>query len=571
MINIMLMNIPSGLYPTDYPPFAISRVIEGINPALKPNTTFLDLDYARLSFEEIKIKIHEFSPQVIGFSAILTTAYAYLKNLSIFIKTHFPDIIQIMGGETAAISNTILLKTKIDFCVTGESEPTFSNLLTCLQQDKFEIENKETYKNIKGLAYLLNNIPYFTGYADDTAIEIRQMNYELISKFTNIEQYMQKIDGNHYKNRINKYEINEFFKLFYTGSLNKRIANVVSSKGCVGKCTFCHRFFQGYRVLDPDKVVSYIDGLLNKYDIGLIQFAEENFGSSKKTTYKIVNFLNEKKINWAAGAVRAKTIDEEMVKTWKESGCVHVNIGVESCSQKILDIMEKYTTVEDNLNALKLLYKYKILTIIGLVIGMPGETEQTIEETVKNLSTVIPEDINMPYEISTNWFQAVPGTPAYEYARRTGNIGLSPEEEENYIAGVYNIDANNIRHYLNFTDYEKEEIAYWKDYIFFELIVAYIKKHGIVNVLKHKKARRYKYGLVYMIFPKTIRIFLLKHLEIIRYFGISSLFYFFYKKIFCKKMACFSNINCSLRKLNQKTELPVRSDDSGTYLLRQGR
>ncbi|MBN1384048.1 MAG: radical SAM protein [Elusimicrobia bacterium] len=570
MINIMLMNIPSGPYPTDYPPFAISRIIEGVNPALKPNITFLDLDYSRPSLEEIKTKISEFSPDIIGFSAILTTAYAYLKELSAFIKIHFPNIIQVLGGEMAAISNIILMKTKIDFCVTGESEPVFSNLLARLQQDGFEIKKDETYKNIKGLAYLSNNIPFFTGY-DDTSAEIRQMNYDLISKFTNIKQYMQEINGPHYQNRINKYEINEFFRLFYSHNLNKRIANVVSSKGCVGKCTFCHRFFRGYKVLDPDKVINYIDVLLKKYDIGLIQFAEENFGSGKKAAYQIVNFLKEKKINWAAGAVRAKTIDEEMVKTWKESGCVHVNFGVESCSQKMLDVMEKYTAVEDNLNALKLLYKYNILTIIGLVIGMPGETEQTIEETIKNLSTVIPDNINMPYEISTNWFQAVPGTPAYEYARRTGNIGRSLEDEENYITGVYNIDANDIRHYLNFTDYEKEEIAYWKDYIFFELITAYIKKHGVINTLKHKKAKRYKYALIYMLFPKTIRKFLLKHLEIIRYFGISRLFYLFYKKIFLKKPSYFGNIGYSLRKFNQKTQLPVRADDKYTDILRQGR
>lgn len=571
MTKILLMNIPSGPYPTDFPPFAISRVIEGIDSDLNCNVSFLDLDYYRPSFEEIKSKIQIFSPQIIGFSAILTTAYSYLKKLSIFIKDNFPDIIQVLGGEMAVISNIILLKTKIDFCVTGESEPTFSNLINKLQQNSFKINNKEVYKNIKGLVYLLNGVPYFTGYAEESANRLAQMNYDLISKFTNIDQYMQKIDGQFYKNRINKYEISNFFNLLYTHNLNKRVLNVCASKGCVGRCTFCHRFFKGYKVIEPDTVINYIEEMTKKYDIGLIQFAEENFGSNSRATFKIVNYLKEKKLNWAAAAVRAKTVNEETIKTWKESGCVHINFGIESCSQKMLDVMQKYTTVEENLNALKLLNNYKIFYIIGLVIGMPGETEETIEETIQNLATIIPDDMNIPYEICTNWFQAVPGTPGYEYARRIGFIGQSLEEEEKYIEGLYNVDANNIKHYLNFTDYEKEEIVYWKDYIFLELLVAYIKKHGIIQILKNKKANRYKYGLIYMTFPKPVRKFLVKYFMIVKVFGLIKLFSVIYKKLFIKKIKKFTDIKDSIRKINKLIPLPIRKDDVHTFILREGR
>ena len=281
--------------------------------------------------------------------------------------------------------------------------------------------------------------------------------------------------------------------------------------------------------------------------------------------------MKEKKLNWAACAVRAKTIDEEKIKSWKESGCVHINFGLETCSQKMLDIIEKHTTVEQNLTAVRLLFKYKILNILCLIIGMPGETEETIEETIRNLATVIPDDIHMPFEIATNWFQAVPGTPAYEYARRIGFIGNSLEEEEKYIESLYNIDANNIKHYLNFTDYEKEEIAYWKDYIFLELIVAYIKKHGIFKILKYKKANRYKYGLVYMIFPKTIRKFLLKYFIIVKYSNPKVLLSFFYRKLFTRKPKYFAYIKNSLRLYNKNMPISTRSDDLNTFILREGR
>ena len=100
-------------------------------------------------------------PRIIGFSAMLTPAYTYLKRLSNFIGDNFPDIVQVVGGQMSVISNIILLKTKIGFCCFGESEPTFSDLIRRLQQNDFEIGNKEDYTDIKGLVFLRNNTPLF--------------------------------------------------------------------------------------------------------------------------------------------------------------------------------------------------------------------------------------------------------------------------------------------------------------------------------------------------------------------------------------------------------------------------
>ncbi|MDD5688009.1 MAG: radical SAM protein [Elusimicrobia bacterium] len=568
--KILLITIPYGENITEDVPIGISRVIEGIEPSLNCDIDFLDLYYYNLSLVEIENKIRAFSPQIIGFSAILTHSYAALKKLSIFIKDKFPNTIQVLGGEMAVISNIILQKTNIDFCVTGESEPTFSNLISKLEQNKYDLSHREVFKDIKGLAFLLNDIPYFIGYAEESANGMRQMNYDLISKYTNIEHYMPLVNGERFRRGINKYEIESFFSLFHPDNVKKKIANVSTSKGCVNKCTFCHRFFKGYKVMQPEVVINYIEGLINKYDIGLILFAEENFGLNSVVTDKIINYLKEKKINWMAGAVKAKTINKDNIKKWKDAGCVYIGFGIESCSQRMLDIMEKRTTVTENLNAIKLCIEYNLYSGILLLIGMPGETEETIEETINNLSTVIPDDINIPYEMCFNWFQAVPGTPGYEYARRIGFVGLSLDDEEKYIEGLYNVNANDIKRYLNFTDYEKEEIAYWKDYIFLELVVAYMRKHGILRTLKFKKANRYKYGLIYMIFPRKLRKYLLRYLGIVRYFGFKAIFRVIFKKLSSKKKYYFSNLNKSLREINKSIPITIRKDDIHTTVLRNG-
>src|SRR5574337_1740092 len=89
MARILLMNIPAGPFPSDYPPVAISRVMEGIDPALGCETAFLNIDLHRLSFEQIALRIRDFSPEIIGISAMLTPSYSYVKRLSNFIGKRF--------------------------------------------------------------------------------------------------------------------------------------------------------------------------------------------------------------------------------------------------------------------------------------------------------------------------------------------------------------------------------------------------------------------------------------------------------------------------------------------------
>jgi radical SAM superfamily enzyme YgiQ (UPF0313 family) len=558
-MKLVLVNIPAGAYPTDFPPVGISRVIEGLDPGLGCEPFFVNLDGERLSFEKIEEKVRAIKPRVIGLSAILTPTYRYVKQLSLFLKDRFPEIVQVLGGEMAVIAHVILLKTSVDFCVMGESEPAFSHLLARLEKHAFNISDKALFGDIAGLAFLSDNKVVFTG-ASAKDKPVRGINYALLSRFTSLQRYIYPIPGKHYRERINKNEISSFLSLFERANLPRNMATVLASHGCVGKCTFCHRYYTGYTVIDVSSVIGQLRYLMEHHGVGMILFQEENFGSNTSATEELLRFLKEAKLNWAATAVRVTSLNEERIKSWKEAGCVHINFGIESCSQKMLDVMEKYATVEDNLRALRLCNKYNILTILGLVIGMPGETEETIEETIQNLSTVIPDNIAMPYEICVNYFQAVPGTPGYEYARKTGLIGTSLEEEERYIIELNDRGANDIRQYLNFTDYQKEETAYWKHYIFMELVIAYMRKHGMINILRHRRARRYAYGMVYMLFPKFLRKFILKYLTIIRQFGIRSLVRVIFLKVILDKTSRFSGIDRSLRKVN------AESPDTGTVL-----
>jgi len=551
MIKVLLINLPSGRAPTDYPPVAISRVIEGLRPGLDCEASFYNIDLLRPTLEQLRDHVRILNPQIIGFSAILTPTYRYLKDLSLFLKKEFPGTIQVLGGEMSVIYKIILTNSAIDFCVIGQSEPTFSALLETLRRNNFSTADKNMFSGIKGLAYLRGETPFFSG-EEISDTEVRQINYDLLSSFTDIRQYIHEVGGRFYKDRINPDGIKDFFSLFRPANLHKNSGTVFASKGCVGHCTFCHRYFKGYKTLDHELVTDHIRNIAAKHNIGMFLFQEEDFGSNSATTAKITEFMKQQGLNWAATAVRAKTVNEDKLKTWKEAGCVNINFGIESGSQKMLDVMEKGARVEDNLNALRLCNKYRIATIISLVIGMPGETEETIEETIANLSGVIPDEMSLVYEISINFFQAVPGTEGYDFAKHMGIIDSSLAGEEKYIESLHEAAANEISHYLNFTDYEKEEVLYWKDYIVLELLCAYLRKHGILKVLNYKRSKRFYYAAVYGMFPRRVRKFLLKYYTIVRHYGVYGLLDLLKRKLFHKRLRIYSDINRSLRLINKE-------------------
>ena len=164
----------------------------------------------------------------------------------------------------------------------------------------------------------------------------------------------------------------------------------------------------------------------------------------------------------------------------KEAGCCCIYYGMESGSQKILDVMEKVTTVEQNYNAVKWMSENNLYTIIQLIIGMPGETPETIEETCKFTSYFVEQSPDAdPNGLSINFAQALPGTPLYEIGRHKGDIGLSLEGEEKYLLQISDRDARDGETFLNFTEFPRILLEKWHFDIQNKTRHAYINKWGI--------------------------------------------------------------------------------------------
>lgn len=473
-MKICICTTPIRSEPTNYPPSGSLSIINSLRQ-MGENVDFYHIDCFRYPLEQIGEYFANNRYDVVGISAVVSTAYAYTKKLSELIRTVSPETTIVLGGNLAVSAELILRKTAIDFCVVGDGEIIIQNLIRVLSKKPLDYGE---LRATAGICFLDEKGKFnFTGFgARPSADNIEWPDYSILESIGALPYYIPyMVKGEH-----------RFGDSVETRP-GDRSAIVVMSKGCVAHCTFCHRWEKGYRALPVERIINHIKDLKAKYNVRFISVADENFGSDRKATWDIVNKMGELEIIWTAGGVRTNTVSRESLLHWKNNGCILINYGVESGSPSILKVMEKNTSLEDNINAIVWTGEAGLETVIQLVIGMPGENDVTIGETIDFLKKVFPSMLvwrdRPPSEgTSVNFAQALPGTPLYEYARERGLIGKTLDEEELYLLKISDINAGATGHYLNFTEQSMLKALTWRVRIHSEMDAYWLKQKGLEHL-----------------------------------------------------------------------------------------
>lgn len=471
-MKICICTTPIRSYPSDFPPFGSMAIIQSLRK-IGEDVDFFNIDYFRYSHEEIEAYFKEHHFDVVGISAVVSTAYAYTKYLSKLIRSVSPGVKIIVGGNLAASAEILLQKCEVDFCVVGDGELIIRELISSLHSSL----DYDRLRKIKGICFLDEHDDFsFTGYGERLSPEaIEFPDYSILEADGSLSYYISdEVDRRFYA---------------YEGAIEpgKTVATVTTAKGCICRCTFCHRWEKGYRVLPVQGVIDHVRHLIKHYHVGFIQVADENFGANKRVAWEIASRFGEMGLKWQVAGVRTSTVNREMLQHWKDNGCVTVIYGIESGSQKILEIMEKRTTVEKNINALKWTGDVGLNTIIQLVIGLPGEDDKTIYETIEFLKEASPwivqwENRVASDTISINYAQALPGTPLYEHARSMGLIGNSIDEEEGYLIRISDTNANSKDHFINCTGLPLLKVYSWRQLILASLDAHHLRKLSGTNI-----------------------------------------------------------------------------------------
>ena len=293
-------------------------------------------------------------------------------------KEIVPNICTIVKGAPFLTynTNTIYENPFIDYVIIGEAELTLKDILDGVPDNE-----------ILGICYRENFQPVKT--------EKRPFNENLDAL---------PFPARHLVNNS-----------IYRRPDNGKVQAVIKvARGCPFHCFFCLATpVSGTKVRkrSPENIVAELKECVEKYNIRNFLFWSDIFNLDREWTLELCQKIIESglKITWSSNT-RADTMDDEMAKMMYKSGCRLVSIGVESGSQKMLDNIGKKITLDDIRNTVKILKKNKIKIYNYYVIGLPWETEKTVEETIK---FAIELDSNF---ISFYTATPLPGTKYFAYA-----------------------------------------------------------------------------------------------------------------------------------------------------------
>lgn len=476
-MKIIIATTPIRPSPTQYPPVGSLALVKYLRLHGFDDVAFYNIDGNRPTFEQAVDHICDQRPDVLGISSVVSTAYAYTKALSIAVKERSPETLIVVGGNLAASAEVLLRRTGTDLCVLGEGEKILLDVVRKAEHS----QNAWDFADIPGLMLLDREGEIVnTGYATPlTTDEICDFDWQDLDNSSDIEIFIPPMFSG---NGVRMPAFQHDPRTFEPHRREKRFAMIPDSKGCVARCTFCHRWDKGMRYIPVQRFMARLDELIAKYNVGFVSPATENFGSDRRWVKEFCAEMKKRDVLWCAGAVRTKTVSPDMIAMMKDAGCVSLSYGMETGSPSILEVMEKKTSLQDNMNAQKWTVEAGFNTVVQLVLGMPGESPKTVRETTefcKYCFTLSPT-LN-PNNFSINYAQALPGTPLYEYARRSGLIEDGLDGEENYLNLVSDRDAHDEFSSLNFTDYPTLMCHSWRPRITIEVNYAYVRKFGLAR------------------------------------------------------------------------------------------
>ena len=311
-----------------------------------------------------------------------------------------PDVITIAKGAAFLTLAERIMKdhSSLDFGILGEAEETLKEILQGKQKT-----------DILGIFYKENGEVKFTG---------KRPFIEDLNSLPFPARHL--VDNNIYRRPDN----------------NKVQATIKVSRGCPFHCFFCLATpVSGAKVRrrSPENIVAEIKECVEKYNIRNFLFWSDIFNLDKKWTMDLCQAIIDSglKITWSANT-RADTADLEMAKMMYKSGCRLVSIGVESGSQYMLEKMGKKITLDDVRRTVKAFKKAKIRIYNYFVIGLPWETEETVEETIK-FAIELDSDF-----ISFYTATPLPGSRFYDYAREHNLFDKSTSFENAYFYPAVN-------------------------------------------------------------------------------------------------------------------------------------
>ncbi|MDN3514209.1 MAG: cobalamin-dependent protein [Candidatus Brocadia sp.] len=433
--NLKVIIVVTNRYggPVPVMPIGACLVAEAVERASRM-VRVLDLMFEQDPLRAMEMELSKTEPDIIGLSVRnidnndMQNPVAFYKDLKPLVETirgKAQSPIVLGGAAVAVMPEELLRYTGADWAILGDGEVVFPKVVESLSQGGLPDQ-------IPGVAWLeddvfMKNTGYVTRFSDGCLIPD-------FHRWINVRAYLSRLST----------------------------VPIQTKLGCHFKCVYCtYRKIEGhdYRLCDPHSVVAAI---MNLDATGLreVEFVDNVFNSPYDHALAVCEGLAQVRSNVRLQSLELNPlfIDDALLTAMERAGFVGMGITVESASDAVLNGLQKGFTGEDVHNAAQVIRRHKLPCLWIFMLGGPGETSETVRETLRFADQCIrPTDVVF-FNIGIRIY---PGTELEQTARKEGVLSLPPQkmlEPVFYISPALDLDwlintmHNTLATHLNYID-----------------------------------------------------------------------------------------------------------------------
>lgn len=418
---------------------------------------FIDAPADDYTLEAVTARTRSFNPSVI----VMDTSTPSIKNdadVAVHLKGICPGAFVIfVGTHVSALPEEVLrMTTAIGAVTRNEYDYTVLDVVTA-------IEGKSGLGDVAGISFLDKGQVVHTpkrAYIED--LDRIPFVSKVYKKFLRIENY------------------------FNPNALYPMVT-ITSTRGCPFPCTFCvypqTLMGRGFRLRSVENVVEEMEYIVANFpQAKAVFFEDDTLTVDKKRCKALAERIIQRgvKISWNANSRIG--LDYETMRIMKEAGCRSFCVGFESGSQKILDNMKKKTNIAEMKEFMLNAKRAGILIHGCFMVGLPGETKETMNETLNLAMALLPDTVQF-YPV-----MVYPGTEAYKWYNEKGLIStndfskwITPDGLHNTVIRTEELTGDDL---VRFCDHARRKFYLRPAYILYKLKQLVLNPREIKRTLK---------------------------------------------------------------------------------------
>lgn len=385
------------------------RVIDAVGEGIDNISSYParpDMKMQGLSYEQIVERIPA-GADIIGFSCIFSTLWPITRELARAVRGRFPHALLVLGGEHGtAVAENALHSSDIDLVVLGGGTETVLDVISAYRANP---ASRVHWAEVKGIAYLDAE-----GYFHDNGLSPRRRAVDDIP--------LPDWDSIPIREYIDRHQIN--------GANIGRSMPLLATWGCPYRCTFCSNagmWTQAWIPRSPKLVADEMELYKKKYAVTNFDFQDLTAMIQRRWILEFSRELIERKLDvtWQLpSGTRAEVFDQEVAEKLYAAGLRLLSFAPESGSPTMLKLVRKQIDLDKMLGSMKVALDVGFKLSCFIVIGFPGETKETLQETIALIRRMALLGV---HDVVVSKFVPYPGSKLFKDLQAAGRLKLDDD------------------------------------------------------------------------------------------------------------------------------------------------